>query len=55
MVSIEIVDLPEEQANRAPTIAGLNATVEVNENQSQLLSLTHPMLMASAKLYVGRC
>lgn len=39
MVSIEIVDLPEEQANRAPTIAGLNATVEVNENQSQLLSL----------------
>ncbi|MEC7250504.1 MAG: cadherin domain-containing protein, partial [Pseudomonadota bacterium] len=38
-VSIEILDVAEEQTNRAPAISGLDATVEVNENQSRLLTL----------------
>ena len=31
--------MAEEQTNRAPAISGLDATVEVNENQSRLLTL----------------
>ncbi|MEC7553396.1 MAG: cadherin domain-containing protein [Pseudomonadota bacterium] len=38
-VSIQILDVAEEQTNRAPAISGLDATVEVNENQSRLLTL----------------
>ncbi len=38
-VSIEILDVAEERTNRAPAISGLDATVEVNENQSRLLTL----------------
>ena len=39
MVAIEIVDLAEAPANSAPVIVGLDATVQVNENQSNLLAL----------------
>ena len=39
MVAIDIVDLAEAPANSAPVIVGLDATVQVNENQSNLLAL----------------
>ena len=38
-VTIEIVDVDEAGPNNAPVIVGLEATVQVNENQSSLLSL----------------
>ena len=38
-VTIEIVDVDESEPNNEPVIVGLDATVQVNENQSSLLSL----------------
>ena len=38
-ITIEIVDLDETTPNSAPTILGLDATVQVFENQSSLLTL----------------